>query len=182
MGTGSYDFDPINKFIKILSGSQNPLDALDIYDKSMDWADNSGSMVYDAPMGAVGKAPLGGGVYSDSIFILQNGWKLKFYDGTYQFIIKGTIITDDETARTVSPDSGSVEAIFQVSSQGTISTDLALANDISWIKKIERGRWKIVNNQLVFYDEDNTTIIRTFNLFNKTGQPASEDIYERVPA
>lgn len=85
-------------------------------------------------MSAVGKAPLGGGVYTDSVFILQDGWKIKLYDGTYQFIIVGTVITDDETDRTVPPDSGNVEVIFQVSSQGIIATDLTLKNDVEYIR------------------------------------------------
>ena len=71
-------------------------------------------------MMAIGKAPLGGGVYTDSIFILQKGWKIKFWSGTYQATITGTLITDDETERTVPPDSGSVEVVFQVSSQATV--------------------------------------------------------------
>lgn len=91
-------------------------------------------MGYTVPMSAVGKAPLGGGTYTDSIFILQDGWKIKLHDGIYQFVIVGTVITDDETSRTVPPDSGNVEVIFQVSSQGIISTDLTLKNDVEYIK------------------------------------------------
>ena len=111
-------FDPISKLIKITSGTE--IDALTIYNATMDWVDDQSSMDEDVPLAAVGKNPLGGGVYTDSIFILQNGWKIKLYDGTYQFVIKGTVITDDESPRTVPPDSGNVEVIFQVSSQGII--------------------------------------------------------------
>ena len=112
-------FDPINKWIKITSGTE--ISALTIYNATMDWCDAQDNIVYDVPMAAIGKAPLGGGVYTDSIFILQHGWKIKLYNGTYQFTIFGTIITDDETVRTAPPDSGNVEVIFQVSSQGTLT-------------------------------------------------------------
>lgn len=118
-------FDGVNKLIKILAGTGSPLPALTIYSQAMDWADDQGAMCHTPPMYAVGKAPLGGGVYTDSIFVLQDGWKIKLYDGTYQFIIMGTVITDDETPRTVPPDSGNVEAVFQVSSQGTLIPDVA---------------------------------------------------------
>lgn len=113
------EFDPINKYIKITSPTTG-LTALEIYNAIMDWCDDQPTMGYSVPMKAIGKAPLGGGVYTDSIFILQDGWKIKFWSGTYQAVITGTLITDDETARTVPPDSGSVEVVFQVSSQATL--------------------------------------------------------------
>lgn len=117
------EFDPIAKIIKITSGTE--INALTIYNAVMDWCDAQENIGYSVPMGAVGKAPLGGGVYSDSIFILQNGWKLKLYDGDYHFIFIGTIITDDGTPRTVNPDSGNVTIEFQVTSQGLIIPDEA---------------------------------------------------------
>ena len=176
-----FEFDPVNKYIKILSGTGSPLSALTIYNAVMDWADSQEAIVYSAPMGAVGKAPLGGGVYTDSIFVLQDGWKIKLYNGTYQFVITGTVITDNGTARTVPPDSGNVEIVFQVSSQGIIATDLTLADDLAKVRKIEGGRWKIQNNQMIFYDSDNTTPLLTFNLLDKAGQPSETNVYERVP-
>lgn len=113
-------FDPINKYILITSPTTE-LTALEIYSLTMNWCDDQPTMGYTVPMKAIGKAPLGGGVYTDSIFVLQNGWKIKFWSGTYQAKITGTLITDDETARTVPPDSGNVEVVFQVSSQATIT-------------------------------------------------------------
>ena len=202
MGTGSYQFDPINKHIHILSGSQNPLDALDIYDKTMDWADESGSIVHDPPMGAIGKAPLGGGAYSDSIFILSNGWHLQLYDGNYQFTIVGTVITDDASPRMVQVDTGSVEVIFQVSSQGiqlpgaglseSDKTDIAgrvwtnisgsdISTRVDFIRKVEGNKWKILNNQFIIYDIDGITELKKFDLKSKTGQPTEQNVYERVP-
>lgn len=118
------EFDAVNKYIKITSPTKE-LTALEIYSSAMDWCDELANIQYYPPMKAVGKAPLGGGVYSDSIFILQDGWKIKPWSGDYQLIIRGTVITDDETARIVPPDSGIVEVIFQVSSQGTIIPDVA---------------------------------------------------------
>jgi len=111
-------FDPVNKHIKITSGTS--ISALALYNAVMDWCDEKENMGYSVPMKAVGKFPMGGGINSDSIFLLINGWKIKLYDGTYQFTITGTLITDDESARTVPPDSGNVEVVFQVSSQGTV--------------------------------------------------------------
>lgn len=118
------EFDAINKYILITSPTTD-LAALQIYNATMDWCDDQPTMGYTVPMKAIGKAPLGGGVYTDSIFILQDGWKIKFWSGTYQATITGTLITDDESERTVPPDSGNVEVVFQVSSQATIIPDEA---------------------------------------------------------
>lgn len=118
------EFNRINKYILITSPTTE-LEALDIYNAAMDWADELDNMPYSTPMRAIGKAPLGGGVYTDSVFILQNGWKIKFWSGTYQALVRGTLITEDETPRTVPPDFGNVEVVFQVSSQGTVIPDEA---------------------------------------------------------
>lgn len=52
---------------------------------------------------------------------------------------------------------------------------------ISHIFKIETGRWKIVNNQMIFYDTDETTPIYTFNLKDSSGNATSENPVEREP-
>ena len=60
--------------------------------------------------------------------------------------------------------------------------DIALMKaDIELIKKVESGRWKIVNNQMIFYDDDDLTPLLTFNLTNKGGTPTETTVYERTP-
>ena len=113
-------FDPINKLVKITSPTTT-VNVLDIYTAAMDWADEIENIVYGPPMMAVGKFGMGAGVFSDSIFILIDGWKIKPWSGNYMLTLAGTLITDDESARTVLPDSGNVEVVFQVCSQGITS-------------------------------------------------------------
>jgi len=121
------EFDPVNKWIKLpdLSGQNYTITAQTIYNEAMDWADSPEAMGYDVPMSSTGYANLGGGAYTDKIFILINGWKLKPYPGTYTLSVVGTIIALDQEGnpypRTVPPDSGEVQWVFQVSSQGIIS-------------------------------------------------------------
>lgn len=50
---------------------------------------------------------------------------------------------------------------------------------LSFIKSVEGGKWKIENNQMLMYKEDNQTLVAKFNLFDSSGQPASTDVYER---
>jgi len=135
------EFDPIDKHIKITSGTS--ITAQEIYNATMDWHDEEANMGYSVPIRASGKFGMGGGAYSDIIFILQDGWKIKLYDGTYQFTVVGTVITDDETIRTVPPDNGNVEVTFQVSTQGamigggwTETEKAAMKGDLKFIKAL----------------------------------------------
>lgn len=113
------EFDPVNKYI-LITYPTTELTALDIYNAAMDWADDQANMAYDVPMEAVGKFDMGGGVYSDSIFMLVNDWKIKFWSGDYQAVITGTLLPEPGQARTVPPDTGNVEVVFSVSSQATV--------------------------------------------------------------
>ncbi len=55
----------------------------------------------------------------------------------------------------------------------------AIKKSVDFIKGIEGGRWKIENNQMIFYDEDNTTELARFDLLDAQGQPAEQNVYER---
>ena len=57
----------------------------------------------------------------------------------------------------------------------------AAQDDLDYLKQKESGRWKITGNQLIFYENDNVTPLRTFNLFDKEGNPTDDDPYERFP-
>ena len=119
-------FDPTNKLILLPNLSPDyTITAQSIYNDVMDWSDSQEAMDDDPPMRSSGFANLGGGAYSDKIFILQKGWKLKPYSGTYTLTVTGTLIALDDDGnpydRTVPPDSGTVIWVFQVTSQGIVS-------------------------------------------------------------
>ena len=50
------------------------------------------------------------------------------------------------------------------------------------ILKIEKGKWEIRGSQMIFYDNDGTTPIYTFDLKNKHGSATEKDVYSRTPA
>ena len=54
-------------------------------------------------------------------------------------------------------------------------------DELEFVKKIESGRWKIVNNQMLFYDNDGVTPILTFDLFDELGLPTMNNVLERKP-
>lgn len=53
--------------------------------------------------------------------------------------------------------------------------------NVGKILKIEKGKWEITGNQMIFYDDDGTTPIYTYNLQTKSGSPTERDVYRRVP-
>jgi hypothetical protein len=62
----------------------------------------------------------------------------------------------------------------------TVVADVATIKlDVAFLKQYESGNWEIVNNQMIFYDTDGVTPLRTYNLFNRLGAPADVDTYKR---
>ena len=49
------------------------------------------------------------------------------------------------------------------------------------ILKVQKNAWKIIDNQMIIYDDDGTTPLYTFNLKDSTGTPSSTEVYERTP-
>ena len=56
-----------------------------------------------------------------------------------------------------------------------------MAEDLAFIKQIEAGRWKIIENQMIFYKSNGTEALITFNLKDAEGEPTETDAYERIP-
>ena len=115
--------DGANKLITL--DTDTSFTASEIYTAAVDWAVLEANMQYLIPMTGSGKADLGGSVYTDIIFILTNGWKIKpsGYTAGDQITVTGTLITSDASARTVSPTTGGEPVwVFQVATYGTISS------------------------------------------------------------
>jgi hypothetical protein len=57
----------------------------------------------------------------------------------------------------------------------------SMGTDISFIKKIEGGRWKINTNtkQMIFYDEAGTIEVAKFQLYDKDHAPSDTNVVER---
>ena len=88
----------------------------------------------------------------------------------------------DSTCTTGNVKVNGIGEIVDESNGTTVNiVGLVTGGDIQKIKKIEQGRWKILNNQMIFYDSDGITPLVTFDLKDADGNPAEQNIYERVP-
>jgi len=59
------------------------------------------------------------------------------------------------------------------------STLLLVQADLELVRKVETGRWKITANQMTFYDDDGVTPLLVFNLYDQSGLPSMENVFER---
>ena len=71
-------------------------------------------------------------------------------------------------------DTGGVSPVYATEDYSPIEEQTQFNYDISG------GRWKIVNNKMIFYKEDNVTEVARFNLLDDTGSPTMDDVHERV--
>jgi len=75
-----------------------------------------------------------------------------------------------------------IESTFiQITVKPSSFTINDLANKIEYVRKLFANRWKIENNELKIYDDDNQTVIRRFKLYDKEGKPTETNVYDRVP-
>ncbi len=84
-----------------------------------------------------------------------------------------TLTTPGDYKATVS--ALALEANVQAHAAAALTADAKL----EFIKQINGGRWKIVGNQMIFYKEDNTTVVATFNLFDQNGNPSMVNVFDR---
>jgi len=86
----------------------------------------------------------------------------------------------------VDPDGATFVGSEDVAIQDfSVQSDLLLVKaDMELVRKVETGRWRIDRtlDQMIFYDDDNTTPLLTFDLKNIDSLPDHVNIFERDPA
>jgi hypothetical protein len=112
---------------------------------------------------------------SDSSIVINEDSMIEIGDGFYKYEFNN----DETESYTIVCDGG--DPLTSAERYTFSSTEIVpILNDVSKILKIEAGRWKIMNNKMYFYDEDGTTILYTFNLKDKYGNPTEQSVFERI--
>ena len=109
----------------IILSSETTFLSKTMYRACVDWSVLSENMQHLLPMTAGGHLAVVSGVYSDDLFVLDNGYKLQpeGYAPDTQITISGTLSTSDNTQRAIPPTVGSpVQFEFMVATYGTVST------------------------------------------------------------
>jgi hypothetical protein len=55
-----------------------------------------------------------------------------------------------------------------------------MSGTVGSLYDIQFGRWKIDNNKMQFFKEDNLTLIAEFSLFDDNGNPTMDSVFERI--
>lgn len=76
--------------------------------------------------------------------------------------------------------SGSI--VWSVTSAPTIFATEEVKIDQKMARYIHTGRWTIdsTNKQMIFYQDDNTTVIARYNLFDANGAASVTEVFDRV--
>ena len=95
---------------------------------------------------------------------------------------RGQILWD--TGSTFPTSSYAVEGYNYEENNPLIGNILTTVNQISGtvgeLYQMGYGRWKIQNNQMLFFGPDNLTEIARFNLFDDAGSPTMDSVFDRV--
>ena len=124
------------------------------------------------------------GIYYVNLTLATNGdYRIYIASAGYPSVTEDIEVSEDSTNITAcktdldNPDQYKAD-VSALALQATLNT---VASNLVIVKQIESGRWKIVNNQMIFYDSDGVTPILTFDLKDSDGNPIEAFPKERVP-
>lgn len=145
-----------------------------------------------------------GVTYARTIEII-NGYSIEFEDGQYSVRLEGSnnnifdiennvlvqnqvqvIPTNSAGLITVTSGSGVtaqdktdiIKGVWdELLSLHTVAGSTGNMMDTIW--QMLGGKREIVNNQEIFYEDDNTTEVARYNLFDKNGTPTETNVYKR---
>ena len=131
--------------------------------------DFDGNIVTPRTTGSVYQLTSGSGVYAAYVPFDDN--------------FRGSIVWDTGTA--FSTASFAIEEYNFEANNPTVEklyvTQSMMSGTLSQLYDIEYGRWRIdqTNQTMVFYKEDNSTIVATFDLFDSAGLPTVDSVFDR---
>lgn len=156
-----------------------------------EWEHDPENLSYENLLSASGKEDLGNNIKVGITAKLEDA-KVKFAargSATTCTISGGNLVAVDSYGDSMFPIEPSTNVTVQLaqSSSATISelttmlADLAATRtDLAFVKQMGQGRWKIENNQMIYYEADGETPLRTFNLL-QDGTPTEFNPDERMP-
>lgn len=118
-------FDGINKLI-IVDNLITELDVrTDLYSDWKEWILQSDNIKYLPALSAIGGDLISTGVYVGTTYFLENGWRIRPYEGNHQLTIVGNLYTRESGQSPVIPTIGSYNVLvsmFRSNLVDTIST------------------------------------------------------------
>jgi hypothetical protein len=92
-----------------------------------------------------------------------------------------SVSADIATAITAATGAQTAATAAQTAASSASTNAATAATAATIARKIAQNHWKVTGNQLIIYDDNKTTPLYTFNLFDDTGAPSQTKIFERTP-
>jgi len=189
------------RIIEILKDGSNPtsISMQDLYDTVRHLSFQPDAIDKDEIIDGAGKELLGNSVLVGLTIKLLNA-KVKFENRenppwTVCNVLGGNLVAENINGESMDPIepsafvtttriSSSSATLINLENQGGLTSEehnklMTIASDVDFIKSVQNGRWKIINNQMIFYKDDNITEIMRFNLFDINGNLTMRNVAER---
>ena len=86
-------FDGVNRLILINNGETSIDVKQDIYSDWKEWMEQADNAKYTEAISTVGGEPIGGGQFVGATFFLENGWRIRSWEGDHSLEIIGNLLT-----------------------------------------------------------------------------------------
>jgi len=113
-------FDGDNRLI-IVNFGETTLDAkVDLYSDWKEWVLTSNNSKYPIAFIAVGGDTISSGAYLGTTYFLENGWRIRPYEGSHQLTITGNVYTREEGGQPVIPTVGNYQVLINMARSNLI--------------------------------------------------------------
>lgn len=129
--------------------------------------DTTGNVITPRTVDGVYQVEVGSGIYAAYVTFPDNFRGQLLWDTGSMFPVKSYAAEHVN----VEENNPLIAEIHQIVTQ--------MSSVIEQIYQIQFGRWQIVNNQMIFYKDDNVTEIARFNLFDDRGIPSVDAVFQR---
>jgi len=133
-------FDGPNRLILVNYGETDLDVKIDIYSDWKEWKQLEDYAKYPQALSVIGGEPLGGGQFVGATYFLENGWRIRPWEGTHALTIDGNIYTREAGQSPSIPTLGAWSVnttfvrsalVFQVDTGGSSGSVSINANEVA---------------------------------------------------
>jgi hypothetical protein len=114
-------FDGPNKLIIVNNGITSIDVKIDIYSDWKEWIVLSDNAKYPQVISVIGGDEISPSIYLGATFFLENGWKIRPYEGNHTLTVSGNLYTRDGSSPFVST-TGSYNVLIKMTTSNLINT------------------------------------------------------------
>jgi hypothetical protein len=165
----AYTFDGINKLI-ILSSGTTTVDAKDMYSRWKEWVLVDDNTKYLHAFSALGGDPLPGGRYLGTTYFVENGWKIRPYEGNHTLVLSGNLYARDGSDPFVNT-LGSFNVRIMVTVSNLVDT-VTTGGGVGTVDEVRDAVWSDTN----FASHGPTAAGTKLNSAGNAGDPWASDL------